>query len=294
MTDNYVILSDMSADLDPAFAKHNDIHFIPMTYIIGDKEKVCEGLEDEKTLKKFYDAQRHGKQTKTSQISPQNYIDAFEPYLEKGQSILYISLSGGLSGTYNSSLIAADDLSDEYDEKIVCVDSLGGTVGMGLLIEEAVKNKKANMSITENAKDLESRKKFIQHWFMVDDLMFLKRGGRISGASAVFGTALGIKPILNIDAEGKLVNIGKKRGTKLAMAELVEKYKASSTMEDGERVYVVHADNKKNAESLKKSVLEVNPKANVSLVILSPVIGSHTGPDMLAIAHLGNTEFERK
>lgn len=294
MNNNYVILTDMSTDIDSTFVKENDIHFVPMTYTIGEEERVCEGLESEVNLKEFYDAQRHGEITKTSQISPQNYIDAFEPYLENGQSILYISLSSGLSGTYNSSLIAADDLSDEYDEKIVCVDSLGGTIGMGILVEEAVKNKKANMSIEDNAANLNSIKLLVQHYFMVDDLMYLKRGGRISGVSAVFGSALGIKPILNVNKEGKIVSVSKKRGVKLAIGELAEKYKESSTMEDSERVYVVHGDNVEFAEKLKKSILEINPKANVSVVMLSPVIGSHTGPDMVALAYISKAEFERK
>ncbi|MDD6807792.1 MAG: DegV family protein [Oscillospiraceae bacterium] len=294
MKNDYIIFTDVSADIDPSFAKKNGIHFVSMNYTIGEEERVCLGIESEKILKKFYEGQRHGDLTKTSQISPQNYIDVFEPFLESRKSILYISLSSGLSGTYNSSLIAADELNERYESQVVCVDSLSGSAGMGLLIEAAVKNRNEKMSITENANWLEEHKRLIQHWIMVDDLMYLKRGGRVSAKTAVLGAALGIKPILSANEEGKLVNIGKKRGSKLAMAELVERYKETSNKEPGERVYIVNADSKKHAEHLKKSVLEINPNADVKVMMLSPIIGAHTGPSMLAIFHFGNESSKRE
>lgn len=284
---DYIIYSDISADLPAEYAAENDIRFIPMSYTLGEEDRVCSCIEPEDILHRFYDGQRSGDLTHTTQISPYKYVEIFEPILASGKSVLYISLSSGLSNTYNSSLIAAGELNEKYEGvKVVCVDSLGATGGMGALLEMAVDNRKNGMSIDENAQWLEKNRLRIYHWFMVEDLMYLKRGGRIPATTAIVGSALSIKPLLKIDSDGTLSTFAKKRGAKAAMNELLELYKTRSVGGKGERVIVIHADDKEKAEYLKNGVLEHNPEADISVMMLSPIIGAHVGPGMCAIVHI--------
>lgn len=289
MSQEYIIFSDISADIPAEYAKEKGVMFLPMSYSLGDEQRICDCIEPPEVLKAFYDGQRAGVLTHTTQISPYQYEESFKPYMSKGMSVLYLSLSSGLSSTYSSSLLAANDLNEKYKDtgaKLVSVDSLGATVGMGMLIELAVKNREAGMSIEENAAWLEENRLRIYHWFMVEDLMHLKRGGRISPATAVVGTALNIKPILKINTDGTLSAFEKKRGAKGAMNELLELYKAHSTHEQGERVFVTHADAPDRAEYLCEQIREFNPSAGISCMMLSPIIGAHVGPGMCGIVHL--------
>ena len=286
--EEYIIFSDLSVDLSPSFAEKHDIRLIPMNYTIGEEERICQKIEEDAVLKRFYDAQRRGEATQTTQISPDKYIDAFTPLVREGRSILYLSLSSGLSSTYNSSVIAAKTLAEKYsDAEIVCVDSLAATGGMGLLLEAAVQNRDSGMSLRDNAAWLEENRLRVCHWFMVEDLMYLKRGGRIPASTAIVGTALNIKPILKIESDGTLETFDKKRGAKAALKKLVDLYAAASEGGEGERVYVLHADSDENADYLEAAVKAINPKCSVERRILSPVIGAHTGPGMCAIAHFG-------
>ena len=288
MEQSYVIFSDISADIPVDYAKEHDIRFISMQYTLGDEDRVCEGIEEEAVLKRFYDGQRNGDLTRTSQIAPQNYMDVFAPILQEGEDILYLSLSSGLSSTYQSSCLAAWQLEEQFPErKIVCVDSLGATGGMGMLLVSAVENRDKGMSIEENGKWLEDNRLRVCHWFMVEDLMYLKRGGRVSAATAVVGSALNIKPILKIEEDGTLKNFAKARGTKRALNNLVEYYDAASDKEDGERIFIMHADSLENAEYLEEKVKVINPTCRVEKMMLCPIIGAHTGPGMCAIVHFG-------
>ena len=287
MEGKYVIFADVSSDIEATFIKENDVHFIPMKYMINSEDKLYTGIYDESVLKDFYLAQRNGADTKTTQIAPQIYSDIWEPVAKEGLSIIYISLSSGLSSTYQSAVLAANELMDKYpDIKIIPIDSLAGTGGMSLLVEKAVENKKNGMTIEDNAAYLDEIKHNICHWFMVEDLMYLKRGGRVSATTALVGTALNIKPILKVNDEGKLVPITKKRGIKAALNELVSLYETAS--EGGEeRIYITHGDCIDNAKKLKKAILEKNPKCKITTLMLNPIIGAHTGPGMLAILHYG-------
>lgn len=291
----YIIFSDISADIPAEYADVSGIRFIPMSYTLGDEDRVCSCIESEDTLHRFYDGQRSGDLTHTTQISPYKYVEIFEPILAEGKSVLYISLSSGLSNTYNSSLVAANELNEKYGEgSVVCVDSLAATAGMGALLEMAVKNRSAGMSVTENAAWLEENRLRIYHLFMVEDLMYLKRGGRIPATTAIVGSALSIKPLLKIDRDGTLSTFAKKRGAKAAMNELISLYAAASDGRKGERVFIIHADDKEKAEYLKAGVLEHNPDADISVVMLSPIIGAHVGPGMCAIAFVAAEGRERE
>ncbi len=288
MEQSYTIFSDISADIPASYAKENDIRFIAMQYTLGDEDRVCTGIEEEEVLKRFYDGQRGGDMTRTSQISPQIYMDIFAPVLESGEDILYLSLSSGLSSTYQSSCLAAEQLKERFpDRKIVCVDSLAATGGMGLLLEKAVLNRARGMSVTESGRWLEENRQRVCHWFMVEDLMYLKRGGRVSAATAVVGAALNIKPILKIEEDGTLKNFAKTRGVKRALEALLEHYEAASEKEEEERIYVLHADAPENADYLEERVKQINPRCNVTKMMLSPIIGAHTGPGMCAVVHFG-------
>ncbi len=288
MEQSYVIFSDISADIPADYAKENDIRFISMRYSLGDEDRVCEEIEAEEILKRFYDGQRNGDLTRTSQISPQIYMDVFTPVLEEGRDILYLALSSGLSSTYQSSCLAAGQLREQFPEReIVCVDSLAATGGMGLLLEAAVQNRKEGMALLKNGKWLEENRLHVCHWFMVEDLMYLKRGGRVSAATAVVGSALNIRPVLKIEEDGTLKNFAKARGTKRALNSLVDYYEAASDKKPGERIYVLHADSRENAEYLEEKVKQINPQCSVTKMMLSPIIGAHTGPGMCAVVHFG-------
>ena len=288
MEQSYVIFSDISADIPAGYAKENDIRFISMRYSLGDEDRVCEEIETEEVLKRFYNGQRNGDLTRTSQISPQVYMDVFTPVLREGKDILYLALSSGLSSTYQSSCLAAGQLKEQFPEReIVCVDSLAATGGMGLLLEAAVQNRKEGMAPAENGKWLEDNRLKVCHWFMVEDLMYLKRGGRVSAATAVVGSALNIRPVLKIEEDGTLKNFAKARGTKRALNSLVGYYEAAGDKKPGERIYILHADSQENAEYLEEKVKQINPQCSVTKMMLSPIIGAHTGPGMCAVVHFG-------
>ena len=204
---------------------------------------------------------------------------------------MYLSLSSGLSGTFQSSNLAARDLMEEYEGvSIISVDSLAATAGMGLLAEAAVYNREKGMSIEENADWLNENKLRINHWFMVEDLMYLKRGGRVSATTALVGTTLNIKPILTIDREGKLPNIDKKRGVKAALNRLFELYQSSAKESEQEfenTIYLIHADDSGKVDITEKLIKDVNPNAQIKKMMLSPIIGAHVGPGMTAVVHWG-------
>ena len=288
MNRKYQLVTDASADLIPEFLQEQEIFVVPMNYTLDSKDMVCHGNESIETLKWYYEGERQGMMTGTSQVTPQVYLDFFRKFAEKGESLLYLSLSGGLSGTYDSSQLAANELMEEFpDVEICCVDSRSTTGGIQLLMECAAKNREDGMSIKDNAAWLEENRLRICHWFMVEDLMFLKRGGRISGAAAVVGTALNIRPILRIENDGTLVNFMKKRGNKAALNQLVELYDNASEKQEGERICIVHSDNEEAADYLEQEVKRLNPSCITNRVMLSPIIGCHTGPGMAAIVHFG-------
>lgn len=285
---DYRIYTDASADIDPAAIERYDIRFVPMHYTVGEEERLCVSLESADFLKQFYDAQRSGLETHTSQVTPHTYLETFEPLLKEGISVLYLSLSSGLTKTFDSVCLAVSELAEKYTEaKVVPVDTLCATGGMGLLLEAAGQNRDAGLSIEENADWLVSHRLSVAHWFMVDDLMYLRRGGRIPATTAVLGTALNIKPILKIDEEGKLITLEKKRGHKLALRELANKYTA--TRDKGRnRIYIVHGDCPDRADELEQALRGINPQADVTKQMLCPIIGAHTGPGMLAAIFFGN------
>ena len=285
----YIIFSDVSIDIDMAFADKYDLKYISMEYILDDNSFNCSRPENDEMMHQYYEKLRLKASTHTSQIVPNNYVEAFEGYIKEGKGILYISLSSGLSNTYESALLAAKMLKDDYPEcEIEVVDSLGATGGMGILAESACLNREKGMSLSDNAKWLREHANNINFWFKVEDLMYLCRGGRVSATTAVVGTALKIKPILTIDSTGKLQTIDKKRGDKQAMLGLIERFEETYDPDMGNTVYVSCADCRDVAETLKSKLLEKHPDLDIKITMLSPIIGAHTGPDMLSLIYYGS------
>lgn len=283
----YEIFMDVSGDIDTQEAEKNGLKFIPMEYSVGDEMKTCVGIESYATLKRFYDGQRGGDLTKTSQINQYMYEEFFAPYLEKGITVLCLCLSSGLSSTFSAATLAAENLNKKYENaKFVPVDTLSATAGLGILCNKAFKNRENGLSAEENKADLDALKTKIKMWFYVQDLNYLKRGGRISPATAFFGSMLNIKPILVIDENGKLITTDKKRGDKAAANHLVETLINEYDENAADFVYVGHADNLPMAEYVEEKIKEAFPSVKVKKVILSPIIGAHTGPGMVFVGYI--------
>ncbi len=283
----YMIAADAAADIDDSFFRNNEICLFPMDYSLGEEMITCRQMESEEQLKTFYLSQKNGELTRTSQITPYLYKQYAAPYLEKGISVLYIALSSGLSSTYNSACIAAEELKEEYpDAEFLPVNSLAATGGMGILVERAVRNQKKGMSLQENDADLQDAVQHLHHWFLVSDIQYLRRGGRVSASAAAIASVLSIRPILEIDAEGKLPVIGKVRGTKAAVRELLKHYEENCAVTE-DAIYICHADAADTADLIEQKILQKTPNAVIRKRMLSPIIGAHTGPGMASIIHIG-------
>lgn len=286
---SYLIFADVSIDIDKKFAAENDVKYIPMEYSLGEEIFYCTEPENDEMMHNYYDKLRNKIKTQTTQITPNKYIDIFEPHVKEGKSILYISLSSGLSNTYDSACLAVQNLKEDYDNvNIEVIDSLGATGGMGLLVESAVDNRDNGMTLEENANWLRKHANKLRHWVKVEDLMYLMRGGRVSATSAIMGTALNIKPILTINKEGKLVTVDKKRGNKQAIKSLLDRFTEDFDASVSNIVYINCADCIEDAKMLKEKLLEIKPYIEVRITMLSPIIGAHTGPDMIALIFYGS------
>ena len=223
---NYVIMTDTGSDMLPETLASWGVPYANLTYRFDGEE--TEHTNADIPSKDFYDMMRAGKVAKTSAANTASFVDLFEPALKAGNDILYIGFSSGLSTTCNAGRVAADQLAETYPErKIVVVDSLCASAGQGLLVYLAVEKKNAGASLEEVAQYTEDMKLKIAHWFTVDDLVYLKRGGRVSPATAVVGNLLGIKPVMHVDDEGHLVKVTTARGRRASLAALVDKLKNS-------------------------------------------------------------------
>ena len=290
---SYMICSDASMDVDLTKISSREIAFIPMEYMVGEEVRTSVGPESTEVMHDYYEKLRLKLPTRTSQISFVNYMDYFHPYAEKKQGVLCLCLSSGLSSTYDSACLAVKTLKEEYaDAEIEVVDTLGATGGMGLLFECAIRNRENGMSLSQNAVWLREAAKNIVYWFKVEDLMYLKRGGRVSAATAVVGTALNIKPILTILGNGRLESVVNKRGNRLAIREMVNRFSEGFDTNYGNTVYICCGDCMDTAEEFAKEILAVRPEAEIRITELSPIIGAHTGPDMLAVIYFGNNRPE--
>lgn len=285
---DYVICMDASGDILRTIVEENDIAFVPMEYSLGDEMRTSKGCEEDALLKQFYDGQRGGDLTRTSQISPFLYEEFFREILKKGKSVLYFCLSSGLSSTYSSAQMASENLKAEFPElDVLPVDTRAATGGIGLMVERAVANRAAGMDIQENFAAVNALVPNLRHYFMVQDLMYLKRGGRVGAATAVVGSMLNIRPMLKIDENGKLVTVDKKRGNRAAMQALYDYFVENYNPELSDVIYICDAYTPELAEQLVQKVKAAQPGVTVRRTMLSPIIGAHTGPGMLSMILLG-------
>lgn len=286
--DNYVIISDSSTDLTTELVKETGVEIIPLTFLIDGKSYFNYTDEREISTKDFYNLLRDGKVVTTGQVNVNTFLDVFEKHLQEDKDILYIAFSSGLSGTCNSAKIAAKELSHKYHKrKIIVIDSLCASMGEGLLVYLASLKKKEGQSIEEVAKWVQSNKFNLCHWFTVDDLFFLKRGGRVSAAAAVMGTALGIKPVLHVDDEGHLIPVSKVRGRKKSLDALVEQMEKSAIDPQNQTIFISHGDCEQDAEYLAKEIKNKFKVKDIKINNVGPVIGAHSGPGTMALFFLG-------
>lgn len=283
---NYKILTDSACDLPIAMLRELDVTATPL-YVLFRGHNMPDTVEDE-PIADFYAAMRSGEVPTTSAVNPDAWASIMETILAAGQDVLVLGFSGGLSTTYQSAVIAADDLREKYPErKILVVDTASAALGQGLLVWHTCKMRDAGLSVEELAAWVEENKYHVAHWFTVDDLVYLKRGGRVSAATAVVGTMLKIKPVLHVDNDGKLVSVLKVRGRKAALDALLKKLDELGSGYDNSTVFICHADCLADAQQLKAQVLERSGVENVFIGNLGAVIGSHAGPGTIALFFLG-------
>lgn len=283
----YRIVSDATLDLPHDVVEQLGITVIPMQFDLDGQS--YHHYEDERELpvEAFYEKLRAGAPAVTSQINPVVYEEVFEPILQEGEDILYIAFSSGLSGTINNAHLAVESLAERYPaRKIVVVDSLCASIGEGLLVYHAACKRQENMPFEELCTWVKEHRNRVAHWFTVDDLNHLKRGGRLSAVEAILGTALNIKPILSVDAEGKLEVKAKARGRRKALEYVVERLKEEHGPYGEQTVLVGHADNLDDAQTLAGMVRETGLAKEIIFAKIGPIIGTHTGAGMTALVFL--------
>lgn len=282
----YIIFTDSCCDIKPELLQQWGVPYANMTFSFDGEDKEYIGTDI--SNHDFYDRMRQGAHARTAAINADTFARAFTPILEEGKDILYVAFSSGLSTTVNSAHMAADDLKESYpDRKIVIMDTLAASAGGGLMVYMAIAKKNQGATIEENAAYMESL--VPQHciWFTVDDLEYLKRGGRVSPLVAFAGGVLGIKPILQMDGEGHLVKVSTARGRKKAIEALAEKYAELSYEEKNTPIFISHAEAENDAKQLA-DILKQRHGAEVTLITeIGPVIGSHAGPGTIALFFIG-------
>lgn len=284
----YEIFTDATIDLPPKVIDSLGIKVIPMDFEMDGKAYSHYPDERELDSKSFYKMAQEGLMTTTTQITPARFIEYFTPILKEEKDILYISFSSGLSGTYGSSEIAILNLKEDYpDRKIMSVDSLCASSGEGLLVYLAAKEKENGKTIEELYDWVERNRLNICHWYKVDDLFHLKRGGRISSVAATFGTALNIKPLLNMNNDGKLQLVEKLRGTKTCEHHMINKLKENYLPEKYDNIIISHADCEHEAALLEQMLTKECEVGEIIHSKIGPVIGAHSGKGTLLINFYG-------
>lgn len=282
---NYVLVTDSACDICAELLKEWNVEFINQTFRFEGEEK--EYFNDEMDINEFYGRMRKGDTAKTAAINPDTFIERFEKILSQGKDVLYLGFSSGLSTTFNSSKIAAEELKERYPERqIICLDTLCASAGQGLLVYLAAEKMRDCANMEELAAYVENLIPNLCHWFTVDDLVYLKRGGRVSPTLAFVGAVLGIKPVLHVDDEGKLISVTKARGRKAAFSTIADKY-AEFAEEKSGTVFISHADCLDEAQAVKTELQE-KFGADVKIITdIGPVIGAHSGPGTIAVFFIG-------
>ena len=288
MPASYVIFTESTGDLTPALIEAADLRVLPMAFTLDGKEYRNYPDGREMSSHDYYEKLRAGSLCTTSQVTMLEFQQAFTPVLEAGQDILYLAFSSGLSGTYQSGCIAAEELKEKFPaRRIVCVDSLQASMGEGLFCYLVGKKRCQGADLDTAADYARQIAPQVCAWFTVDDLMFLKRGGRVSGAAAVAGTLLGIKLVLHVDEEGHLIPKEKVRGRRASLDALVKHFEATALDKTGGTVFISHGDCADDARYVIDKLRALGVK-EIEMGDIGPVIGAHSGPGTVALFWLGS------
>lgn len=286
---DYVIVTDSSADLPASLVQELGVEVLPLSFTV--QGKTYHNYPDDREMdpKVFYKMLRDGEMATTSAVNVAEYTNMLEPLLQAGKDVLVLAFSSGLSTTFSSSAIAVDELREKYPErKVYTVDTLCASLGQGMLVWLAVQEQRKGRSIEEVRDWVVSHKLSICHQVTVNDLHFLKRGGRISATTAVVGSMLQIKPIIHVDDEGHLINIGKTRGRAAALKALVDKMELTAVDPADQTVFISHGDCLEDAEMVAQMVRDRFGVQTIYINYVGPVIGAHTGPGVVALFYVGS------
>lgn len=285
---DYIIVTDATSDIPNEMANELNVKVVPMSFSLGEKNYNHYPDYRELDIKTFYDKQRAGQTSLTTQINVAVYLDFFEEIIKSDKDVLYISFSSALSSTYQSSVLATKELNEKYpDFKIITIDSKAATLGETLLVKLAAQKKSDGMNIEDLSKWVADNHLKVCHYFTVDDLNHLKRGGRMTAMTAFIGTALDIKPILHVNDEGKLIPLDKVRGRKKALKVLFNYLAELSENLEEQTVFIGHGDCIEDARYLESLIKEAYKVKEVIIHPIGPIIGSHTGPGAITLFFLG-------
>ena len=283
----YQIVTDSACDIKPQMLEQWGVKLIELNFRFDGEDK--EYFNSEMDITVFYNKMREGATAKTSAINPEGFMNTFETLLQEGKDVLYIGFSSGLSTTYHSATIAAQELQEKYPQrKILTVDSLAASAGQGMLVYFAVQKQRAGCTLQEAADFVKEQLPKLCHWFTVDDLVYLKRGGRVSPTVAFVGAVLGIKPILHVDDAGKLISVSKVKGRKTSLTTLAAKYEELAESGGEGTVYISHGDCLSDAQALAQMLQDKHGVTVEIITDVGAVIGAHSGPGTLALFFLGS------
>lgn len=283
----FVISTDSGSDLTQAYCQENGVLCGELSYTIAGE--TYRSFDPRMTSKQFYDLMRKGEMPVTQQVPPQQFFDLWEPVVKEGGAILHLGFSSGLSGSFNSACMAASELREEYPEaNIITIDTLAASLGLGLLVTFAVRMKAEGATLEETAAWIEANKLHLVHNFTVDDLFHLQRGGRVSKATAIVGTALGIKPVLHVDDAGHLISIGKVRGRKASLKAMVDRMAELTEGRECDEFFISHGDCLEDAQFVADEIGRRLGVTKCHIGYVGPVIGSHSGVGTVALFFLGN------
>lgn len=286
---DFAIVTDSSCDLPAKLVEELELTVFPLTFVLNEKEYRNFPDGREMSARDFYTHIRAGEICTTSAVNMDTFKNGMETILKTGKDVLNIAFSSGLSNTYNAAKIACDELAVKYPERrIYAVDTLSASLGQGMLVYLAAQKKLAGESITQIRDWIEENKLHLCHWFTVDDLKHLMRGGRISPAAALLGTMLNIKPVLHVNDEGRLVSMGKVRGRRAALNALVDHMQETAVNPAGQVVFLSHGDSSEDAEYVASEVKRRMGVKDVIINEVGPVVGAHSGPGTMALFFLGS------
>ena len=285
---DYTIITDSSCDLPDSLVKELELEVLPLAFIMDGKTYRNYPDNREMSPKDFYNKEREGVMATTNAVNVGEASDAIESVLKQGRDVLVLAFSSGLSTTCNSFQIAAGDLAEQYpDRKIIVVDTLCASLGQGMFVYQAAKLRQAGKSM-EEVRDWAEQNKLRQcHWFTVNDLFFLKKGGRVSAATAVVGTMLQIKPVMHVDNEGHLIKVDTARGRKASLNALVDKVGELAENPAAQTMFISNSDCAEEAQYVADQITAKYGTEEIIINSIGPVIGAHTGPGCVALFFMG-------